>query len=240
MLLLVIKSRWPVKPTGLSSSHSPPRIQSLTHSTRSTWMSPLRRRRRRSFAFPHSGPAARPRNRYTSPEIGVHSYVTSCSKQDATGLHQVTGKVEVVECKGDNPLYRHGPIRVAARPSAPRTRRRHAVLLAGRHLVDGPLRPTPLAGRDSKRWPPTARPRALRSSRSWPGFTPTCRPSIRAAPTRPVSPGLGNSRIRPEYFDGPTAVRLSGGPGLAPCVVMALGLSCPGWASRRCRRTCVM
>ncbi len=48
-----------------------------------------------------------------TPEIGVHSYVTSCTARDEPGLHQVTGKVEVVPYKGDNPLYRHGQIRVA-------------------------------------------------------------------------------------------------------------------------------
>ncbi|MGB0066430.1 MAG: DUF4038 domain-containing protein [Isosphaeraceae bacterium] len=53
------------------------------------------------------------RARYASPEIGVHSYVTSCTERDEQGVHQVTGKVEVVPYKGDNPLYRHGPVRVA-------------------------------------------------------------------------------------------------------------------------------
>jgi uncharacterized protein DUF5060 len=32
------------------------------------------------------------RARYASPEIGVHSYVTSCTERDEQGLHQVTGK----------------------------------------------------------------------------------------------------------------------------------------------------
>ena len=53
------------------------------------------------------------RARYASPEVGIHSYVTSCTARDEQGLHQVRGKVEVVPYQGDNPLYRHGPIRVA-------------------------------------------------------------------------------------------------------------------------------
>ncbi|MFP4056790.1 MAG: DUF4038 domain-containing protein [Candidatus Brocadiia bacterium] len=51
--------------------------------------------------------------RYASPTVGVHAYRTECSDPGDAGLHGVAGKVEVVPYEGDNPLYRHGPVRVA-------------------------------------------------------------------------------------------------------------------------------
>lgn len=52
--------------------------------------------------------------RYASPVVGNHPYRTRCSAADDTGLHGVEGRIEVKPYTGDNPLYRHGPIRVAA------------------------------------------------------------------------------------------------------------------------------
>ncbi|MCI0331737.1 MAG: DUF4038 domain-containing protein [Planctomycetes bacterium] len=51
--------------------------------------------------------------RYASPEVGTHRFQTECSKPDDAGLHHVAGKVEVKPYTGDNPLYKHGPLRVA-------------------------------------------------------------------------------------------------------------------------------
>ncbi len=51
--------------------------------------------------------------RYASPVTGRHSFVSGCSDASDRGLHGVRGSVEVVPYEGDNPLYRHGPIRVA-------------------------------------------------------------------------------------------------------------------------------
>ena len=45
---------------------------------------------------------------------GVHRYRSECSDAADGGLHGVEGKVEVAAYRGDNPLLRHGPIRVAA------------------------------------------------------------------------------------------------------------------------------
>ena len=53
------------------------------------------------------------RFRYASGSIGTHTYRTECSDTTNSRLHGVEGKIEVVPYAGDNPLYRHGPIRVA-------------------------------------------------------------------------------------------------------------------------------
>jgi hypothetical protein len=52
--------------------------------------------------------------RYSSPLLGTHTFRTECSDAGDAGLHGVGGRVEVVAYRGQNPLYRHGPIRVAA------------------------------------------------------------------------------------------------------------------------------
>ncbi|MEO6437517.1 MAG: DUF4038 domain-containing protein [Tepidisphaeraceae bacterium] len=54
------------------------------------------------------------RVRYASPEVGTHRFKTVCSDAGDAGLHGVEGSVEIAAYSGDNPLYRHGPIRVAA------------------------------------------------------------------------------------------------------------------------------
>jgi len=54
------------------------------------------------------------RVRYASRQLGVHRYRTQCSDAADQGLHGIEGTVEVAPYQGDNPLYRHGPIRVAA------------------------------------------------------------------------------------------------------------------------------
>ena len=52
--------------------------------------------------------------RYASPLEGTHRYRTQCSAADDPGLQGVEGQIEVKPCSGQNPLLRHGPIRVAA------------------------------------------------------------------------------------------------------------------------------
>jgi len=51
--------------------------------------------------------------RYGSPVVGTHRYRTQCSDAADTGLHGVAGRIEIKPYSGKNPLYRHGPIRVA-------------------------------------------------------------------------------------------------------------------------------
>jgi hypothetical protein len=52
--------------------------------------------------------------RYASPLVGAHHFHTECSQADDGGLNGVSGTVQIVAYTGENPLYRHGPLRVAA------------------------------------------------------------------------------------------------------------------------------
>jgi len=52
--------------------------------------------------------------RYASPLAGVHRYRTVCSDTSDSGLHGVEGQVQIVAYTGDNTLYRHGPLKIAA------------------------------------------------------------------------------------------------------------------------------
>jgi hypothetical protein len=51
--------------------------------------------------------------RYASPVVGTHKFLTQCSDTADSGLHGVTGQIEIRPYTGDNPLYVHGPLRVA-------------------------------------------------------------------------------------------------------------------------------
>src|SRR5262245_55571404 len=51
--------------------------------------------------------------RYASPLSGMYTYRSECSMTADSGLHGIEGRIEIAPYKGDNPLYRHGPIRVA-------------------------------------------------------------------------------------------------------------------------------
>ncbi|HTA29867.1 MAG TPA: DUF4038 domain-containing protein [Candidatus Cybelea sp.] len=52
--------------------------------------------------------------RYASPMPGLHHFHTECSQTNDHGLNDVSGTVKVVRYTGKNPLYVHGPLRVAA------------------------------------------------------------------------------------------------------------------------------
>ena len=52
--------------------------------------------------------------RYASPEVGTHRWRSICSVPADRGLHGITGTVTVEPYRGENPLYVHGPLRVAA------------------------------------------------------------------------------------------------------------------------------
>ncbi len=52
--------------------------------------------------------------RYASPEAGTHRWRSACSVTADRGLHDRTGTVSVAPYRGENPLYFHGPLRVAA------------------------------------------------------------------------------------------------------------------------------
>ncbi len=53
------------------------------------------------------------RVRYAPPVAGKYSYRTVCSDISNTDLHNRTGSLLVEPYTGTNPLYRHGPLRVA-------------------------------------------------------------------------------------------------------------------------------
>jgi len=53
------------------------------------------------------------RLRYASPEIGTHTFQTECSDSSDAGMYGISGTIEIVPYEGTNPLFRHGPIRVA-------------------------------------------------------------------------------------------------------------------------------
>ncbi len=52
--------------------------------------------------------------RYASDQVGRHTWRTECSDAENPKLHGVEGTIEVVPSTSENPLYRHGPVRVAA------------------------------------------------------------------------------------------------------------------------------
>jgi hypothetical protein len=51
--------------------------------------------------------------RYSSPQPGQFAWRTECSDTANADLHGAEGTIEVVPYNGDNPLYRHGPVRVS-------------------------------------------------------------------------------------------------------------------------------
>jgi hypothetical protein len=52
--------------------------------------------------------------RYAPPQAGQYSYRTVCSDTANADLHNRTGHFSVEPYSGDNPLYRHGPLRVSS------------------------------------------------------------------------------------------------------------------------------
>lgn len=52
--------------------------------------------------------------RFSSPVLGRYSYKTVCSDASDSDLLDITGELEVLPYSGDNPLLKHGPVRVAA------------------------------------------------------------------------------------------------------------------------------
>jgi hypothetical protein len=168
------------------------------------------------------------RVRYASPEVGVHTYVTSCTDRQDKGLENVTGRVQVVSYKGNNPLYRHGPLRVAAD-------RRHFEHADGTPFFW--LADTWWMGLCNRlRWPDEFH--TLAADRQTKGFTAVqivagLYPDMPAFDPRgeneagfPWTENYG--RIRPEYFDQADQ-RLFHlvDSSLVPCVVMAWGYHLP-------------
>ena len=51
--------------------------------------------------------------RYSAPETGTYSFETKCSDPGNKDLHGKKGTIEVVPYEGDNPLYKHGTIKIS-------------------------------------------------------------------------------------------------------------------------------
>ncbi|GEM_PF-548504 len=66
---------------------------------------------RRVPAFWAGGPVWKVR--YASPLPGRHRWHSICNTAEDAGLHAVEGSVEVRRYRGTNPLFQHGPVRVA-------------------------------------------------------------------------------------------------------------------------------
>ncbi len=52
--------------------------------------------------------------RYASEKPGKYTYRVSCTDAGNVGLNGATGIIEIAAYRGTNPLYKHGPVRVAA------------------------------------------------------------------------------------------------------------------------------
>src|SRR5437868_9326707 len=52
--------------------------------------------------------------RYASALQGIHRWRSACNNPNDRGLHGLQGTVEVTAFTGENPLFRHGPLRVSA------------------------------------------------------------------------------------------------------------------------------
>jgi hypothetical protein len=52
--------------------------------------------------------------RYASPVVGIHRFRSENSETKDKGLHGVSGNLTIKPYTGKNPLYLHGPVRVAA------------------------------------------------------------------------------------------------------------------------------
>ena len=51
--------------------------------------------------------------RYSSAVLGLHRFITECSDTTNHSLHQINGEINISAYIGDNPLFRHGVLRVA-------------------------------------------------------------------------------------------------------------------------------
>jgi hypothetical protein len=166
--------------------------------------------------------------RFASLEAGVHRYVTRCSDAEDKGLHDQTGHVDIASYHGDNALYLHGPVRVAA---------------DHRHLAHADGTPFFWLGDtwwmglcERLRWPDEFR--MLLADRKAKGFTVV---QIVAGlyPDMPAFDPRGRNeegfpwtedyaRIRPEYFDrADERLFALADAGIVPCVVLAWGYHLP-------------
>ncbi|WP_319592467.1 DUF5060 domain-containing protein [uncultured Draconibacterium sp.] len=51
--------------------------------------------------------------RYASPNPGTYTFITECNDQSNTKLHQRKGEIVIEKYRGENPVYKHGAIKVS-------------------------------------------------------------------------------------------------------------------------------
>lgn len=166
--------------------------------------------------------------RYASPATGAHRFRTECSDREDKGLQGVTGNVEITAYTGNNPLFMHGPLRVAEN---------HRYL----EYRDGTpffwLGDTWWMGLSHRmHWPEDFQ--KLAADRKQKGFNviqivaglyPDMFPFDPRGANEAGYPWETNyARIRPEYFDAVDArLRYLVDQGFAPCLVGAWGYFMP-------------
>lgn len=166
--------------------------------------------------------------RYASPLTGVHRWRSECNDATDAGLHGVEGDIEVEAYSGDNPLYKHGPAKVAD---------------DGRHFehADG----TPFFWLGDTWWMGLCHRlhfpdefQKLAADRKAKGFTVVQIVAGLYPDMHPFDPRGANeagfpwekeyTSIRPEYFDAADArLRHLVDQGLTPCIVGAWGYFMP-------------
>ena len=166
--------------------------------------------------------------RYASPLAGLHRFRSECSDRADPGLHGITGAVEVVPYTGANPLFRHGPLRVAEN-------RRHLEHRDGTPFFW--LGDTWWMGLCSRlHWPGEFQ--RLTADRVAKGFNVVqivagLYPDMPAFDPRGANEAgfpweVDYARMRPEYFDAAdTRLRHLVDQGITPCLVGAWGYFIP-------------
>jgi hypothetical protein len=175
--------------------------------------------------------------RYAAPAAGAYHWRSVCSITADHGLHGISGTVAIEPYGGDNPLYRHGPLRVAAD-------RRHFEQLDGTPFFWlGDTWWMGLCGR--LHWPEDFQ--QLAADRRAKGFSVVqivagLYPDMPAFDPRganeagfPWEPGY--ARIRPQYFDrADERILYLVDQGLMPCVVGAWGYHLPWLGTERMKQ----
>jgi hypothetical protein len=168
------------------------------------------------------------RVRYASPVTGKHGFRTECNDASNPALHGVTGEIEIKPYTGNNPLLRHGPIRVAED-------RRHFAHADGTPFFW--LGDTWWMGLTKRlHWPEDFQ--ELAADRRDKGFTVVqivagLYPDMPAFDDRALSDGgfpwdKLYTRIRPEYFDAADRrIEHLVEQGLVPCIVGCWGYHLP-------------
>jgi hypothetical protein len=168
------------------------------------------------------------RVRYASPLAGRHTFRTECNDTANSALHGISGAIEVRPYTGENPLFRHGPIRVA-------NSRRHFAHADGTPFFW--LGDTWWMGLSERvRWPEDFQ--ELTADRRAKGFTVIqfvagLYPDMPAFDERGASEGgfpweRRYTRIRPEMFDAADRrVQHLVEQGLMPCVLGTWGYYLP-------------